>query len=150
AADAVFLLEIDDAVLVLDDRAVGGAGCETARIGAVHALILAHEPGERAVVARMFRGLDQGSLISRRRPHGLVSVVEDCLGERQFVPLEAGHFARLTADAGGGIDQFADLLLPLRSRARNRPGVPRNLLDLQRSAHAFSSFTKNPLNSGVN
>ncbi len=50
AADAVFLLEIDDAVAVLHDGAVGRARAQAAGIGAVHALILAHQPAEVAVV----------------------------------------------------------------------------------------------------
>src|ERR1044071_7074870 len=53
AADAVLLLEVDDAVGVLDDGAVGRAGAEAARILAVHALILAHQPAERSVLTRM-------------------------------------------------------------------------------------------------
>src|ERR1700756_5640268 len=44
AADAVFLLEVDDTVGVLHDRAVRRTSAEATRIGAVHALIFAHEP----------------------------------------------------------------------------------------------------------
>ena len=44
AANAVVLLEIDDAVGVLDDGAVGGAGAPGTRVGAVHALVFAHQP----------------------------------------------------------------------------------------------------------
>src|SRR5579864_6531214 len=44
AADAILLLEIDDAVGVLHDGAVGGTGAQASGIGAVHALVLAHEP----------------------------------------------------------------------------------------------------------
>src|SRR6185312_13526055 len=39
AADAVLLLEVDDPVRVLNDRAVGGTRAQTPRIFAVHALV---------------------------------------------------------------------------------------------------------------
>src|SRR5262249_26058523 len=42
AANALILLEIDDAVSVLHDSAIGRACFQAARLGAVHALILAH------------------------------------------------------------------------------------------------------------
>src|SRR5712671_566540 len=44
AADAILLVEIHDAVGVLDDRAGRRAGLQTPWIGAVHAAILADEP----------------------------------------------------------------------------------------------------------
>src|SRR6185369_18033314 len=43
AADAAFLLEVDDAVGELDDRALRGTGDHAPRLGAVHAHVLAHE-----------------------------------------------------------------------------------------------------------
>src|SRR5581483_9885991 len=49
ATDAVLLLEIDDAIFVLNDGAIGGARGQTARIGAVHALVLAHQPLEGTI-----------------------------------------------------------------------------------------------------
>src|ERR1700730_10731160 len=51
AADAFILLKIDNAVGVLHDRAVGWTGFQTAGLGAMHALIFAHEPHERTVFA---------------------------------------------------------------------------------------------------
>src|SRR5689334_20050002 len=42
AADAVILLEIDNAIGVLYDGAVGGTRTQATWIGAVHALVLAH------------------------------------------------------------------------------------------------------------
>src|SRR4029077_13934202 len=59
AADAVSLLEIHDTVGVLHDRAVGRARSEATRISAVHALILAHEPHQRAVFALVLVEEDQ-------------------------------------------------------------------------------------------
>src|SRR6266850_4894987 len=49
AADAILLMEIDDAVGVLHDGAVGRTGAQASWIGAVHALVFAHEPSELAV-----------------------------------------------------------------------------------------------------
>src|SRR5207237_1045943 len=49
AADAVLLLEIDDAVRVLDDGAVGGTRTQASGVFAVHALVLAHQPLQAAV-----------------------------------------------------------------------------------------------------
>src|SRR5205814_4570440 len=71
AADAVLLLEVDDAVRVLNDGAVGGARAQAAGILAVHALVLAHEPHQRPVVARLFVELDQVPVIPGRRRHRL-------------------------------------------------------------------------------
>src|SRR5258705_2894749 len=42
AANAIVLLEIDDAVLILNNGAIGRARAQTSRILAVHALVLAH------------------------------------------------------------------------------------------------------------
>src|SRR5258705_13594775 len=42
AANAVILLEIDDAVLILNNDAIGRTRAQTSRILAVHALVLAH------------------------------------------------------------------------------------------------------------
>src|SRR2546426_1068826 len=43
AADAILLIEIHDAVGVLHNRAIRRARAQTAWVGAVHALIFAHE-----------------------------------------------------------------------------------------------------------
>jgi hypothetical protein len=45
------------------------------------------------------------------------------VAKRQVVPLQAGHFAGFASNAGGGVDEFADLLLALRAFAGNRSGV---------------------------
>src|SRR4029077_9301304 len=53
ATDAICLLEIDDAVGILDDGGVRRTGCEAARVGTVHALVFAHEQHHGAVGALM-------------------------------------------------------------------------------------------------
>ena len=119
-ADAVLLVEVDDAVRVLDDGAVGRARAEAARVLAVHALVLAHEPHQRAVVALVLVELDQVPVVPRRRGHRLVGVVEGGLAERQVVPLDAGDLARLAADAGRHVDVLGRLPLPAARRGRER------------------------------
>src|SRR5436190_2186353 len=134
APDAVLLLEIDDAIGVLDDGAVGGTGAKAARIFAVHALILAHEPLERSVRALVLVELDEIPEIPRRRRHRLVGVVECRLLEWHVVPFDARDLAGLAADARGDVYVLADLILPLHAGARDASGVTRNLFDLQRAS----------------
>src|ERR1035441_3647538 len=117
AADAVFLVKVDDAVGVLHDGAVGGTSREAAGVGAVHALILAHQPLDRAVRILVLVELDEVPEIPARLGHRLVSIVEGGQGERQVVPLGAGYFARFAADAGGGVDQFADFEVAVHAEA---------------------------------
>ena len=129
AADAVLLLEIDDAIGVLDNCAIGGAGFEAAGIGAVHALIFAHEQRDAAIFAFVFVELDQVPVIPCGRGHGLVAVVECGFGERITVPLEAGDFAGLAAYAGRGVDEFADLKVALDIFAGSNSSVAGDLSD---------------------
>ena len=52
AADAILLMEVDDAVGVLDDRAGRGARFQATRICAMHAAVLANQPLQFAVRSR--------------------------------------------------------------------------------------------------
>src|SRR6266851_1799814 len=154
AADAVGLLEIDDAICVLHDGPVRGTGRQAPGLRAVHALVLAHQPHQRAVFALVLVEKDQVPVIPARLRHGLIGIIEDGFAEGQVVPLHARHFARFAADAGGGVDEFADCKLALGVFAGNGARVTGNFLDAQYFlAHgilyAFSSFTRKPLNSGV-
>ena len=133
AADAAVLLEINDAVRVLHDGAVGGTGREASRVGAMHALILAHQPHHRSVFLGLLVELDQVPEIPLRGGHRLVSVVKSRLRERKIVPFLAGDLAGFAADAGGGVHQFADLKVALGISAGNGSSVPGNLLNPQRS-----------------
>src|ERR1039458_5616559 len=107
AANTILLLKIDNAVGVLHDRAVGGTSRQTAGIGAVHALVFAHQQRDAAVFTLVLVELDQIPVIPRRLRHGLVAVVEDRVGEGVAVPLQAGDFTGFAADAGRSVDQLA-------------------------------------------
>src|SRR5579862_5878349 len=150
AANAIFLLEIHDAVGVLHDGAIGGTRAQTAGIGAVHALVFAHEPAEGTVCKFVLVETDQVVIIPGRIRHGLIRVVEGGLAERIAVPFEARHLAGFAANAGGDVDQFANTaaFLALRAASGNRARMAGDRFDLQRT-HALSSFTRKPLNSGV-
>ena len=129
APDAIGLLKIHDAIGVLHDGAVGGTGGQTARLGAVHALVLAHEPHQRAVFALVLVEEDQVPVIPARLRHRLVGVTEDGFAERQVVPFHAGHFAGFAADAGGGVDEFADGVFTLGVFSGHASGMPGNFLN---------------------
>ena len=138
--------------VILDDGAVGRTGAQATGILAVHALILAHQPLKRPVVAWMLVELDQVPVVPRRRRHRLVGVVEGRLLERHVVPFDAGDFARLTTDARGDVDVLADLVFALDAATRHAARMSRDRLDLKGSGtacQALSSFTRKPLNSGV-
>jgi hypothetical protein len=104
----MILLKVNDAIRVLDNRAVCGTSLQASWLGAVHALVLAHEPLQTAIRLLVLVEEDQIPIVPAGFRHGLQSVVEGRLREGHVVPLDAGHFASLATDAGGGIDQFAD------------------------------------------
>ncbi len=155
AADAIRLLEIDDAVGILNDGGVRRTSREAARIGAVHALVFAHQQHHAAVGALVFVELDQVPVIPCRLRHRLVGVVKRGFGERVTVPFQAGHFAGFAADAGGGVHQLADLEFAVQTWRRERPRRGRKFgLSLLPPGswsvpYAFSTFTRKPLDSGV-
>ncbi|MNC68968.1 hypothetical protein D3C75_1196160 [compost metagenome] len=54
------LIEVDDAIGMLDDRTWARAGLQAARLGAVHAAILADQPLQVTVGVFMFGKAHQG------------------------------------------------------------------------------------------
>ena len=98
------LLEVHDAVYVLNDSAIGRTGDQAARLFAVHALVLAHQELQSAVVALVFVELDQVPVVPLRFRHGLVGVVEGRFAEGEAIPLETGNFAGLATNACGGVN----------------------------------------------
>src|SRR5262249_22016479 len=127
--DAILLIEIDDAIHILDDRSVGRASAQTSRVRAVHALVLAHQPAERAVIALVLGEFDQVVIVPLGGRHRPVGVVEGCLAQWMIVPFHAGTFASLAADAGRHIDQLRYLEFPYRVGARDRSGMAGNCFD---------------------
>src|SRR5690606_398649 len=106
AADAVFLVEIHDAVVVLHDRARCRAGLQAARVLAVHAAVLADQPLQRALVGLALGEAHQGPGLRGEVVRVVVDagVLPDAVA--QVVPLHARHLAGLAADAPGGVDQL--------------------------------------------
>ncbi len=154
APDAIGLLKIDDAVGVLHDSPVRGTCRQAPRLRAMHALILAHQPHQRAVFAFVLVEENQVPVIPARLRHRLVGVAENRFSKRQVVPLHARHLACLAANACSCINEFADGILALRVFAGNAPGVAGDFLNAQYflahgALYALSSFTRKPLNSGV-
>jgi hypothetical protein len=95
-------------------------------IGAVHALILAHEPLDRAVGILVLVELDE---VPEMRPclwHGLVSVVECRRGEWHVVPLDARYFTRLATDTRCGVDKLADFEIALHAKTRRGSAMARD------------------------
>src|SRR5262249_2315292 len=111
APDAVRLVEVHDAVAVLNDGAVSGTGFQTTRLFAMHALILAHQPLHVAVIPGVFVELDQVPEVPGCFRHRLVGVIESGLAELVSVPLHAGDLAGLAADASRRIDQLAHVVV---------------------------------------
>src|SRR6185436_16805034 len=107
AADAAVGVHVDDAVRVLHDRARRGARRETARVLAVHALVLAHEPHQRAVLLALGE-LDQVPVLRVERRHRLVGGELLRREDAEVVPLLARDLARLAADAGRRVDELRD------------------------------------------
>src|SRR6476661_1190574 len=120
APDAVLLIEVDDAVAVLDDCAIGRARAKTSGVLAVHALILAHRPHQRPVVARVLVELDQVPEVPRRRRHRLIRVVERRVCEWHVVPFDTRDLAGFAADARGHIDVLAHRLFAVCPGAGHR------------------------------
>src|SRR5207247_11399773 len=106
-------------------------GAQAARIFAAHALVLAHEPLERSVLALVLVELDQIPEIPRRRRHRLIGVVECRLLERHVVPLDARDLAGLAADTRRDIDVLADFFLALNAGARHAAGMAGDLFALK-------------------
>ena len=109
----------------------------------MHALILAHQPLNRAVSILVLVELDEVPEIPAGFRHGLVGIVKSRRGKWHVIPFDAGDLACLAADAGGRIDQLADVVVALRLS----PGfascdgsrVGRHLFDLQYSSIAHLS-----------
>ena len=106
ATDAVFLVEIDDAVRVLHDGARRRTGFQTARILAVHAAILADQPLEVAVVVFVFGKTHHRPRLRRQVRRIVIGAMVFADFITQVVPFHARCLASLAADAFRHIDQL--------------------------------------------
>src|SRR5215475_6708555 len=123
AANTVRLLKVDDAIGILNDRPIRRTSFQATGIGAVHALILAHEQHGAAIVALVLIELDKVPVVPCRFWHGLVAVVEGSVSKGVAIPFQAGYFAGLAADTRGSVDQLADLFGAFDICTRRRPGM---------------------------
>ena len=84
---------------------------------------------QRAVFALVLVEEDQVPIVPARLRHRLVGVAEDGFAEGEIVPLHASDFAGFAADAGGGVDEFADDGFALGVFAGDAAGVAGNFLN---------------------
>ncbi|KAG1262217.1 hypothetical protein G6F65_014721 [Rhizopus arrhizus] len=134
ATNTVFFVEVHDAVGVLDDGARRGAGFQTARVLAVHAAVLADQPFQVAGGVLVFREAHDGPGMLGQVGRVVVDAHVGADLVAQIVPFHTGALASLAPDALGDVDQLGD-------RTRN------GFTDARR--RAFSTLTRNDLNSGV-
>ncbi len=147
AADALVLIEVDDAVGVLHDRAGARAGLEAARVGAVHAAVLADQPFEVAVGLLVLGEAHHRPAFGGQVDGVVVGAVVAAHVVAQLVPFRAGDLTGLAADALGHVDQLGHLL-DLADRGGKRGGRgARN--DVLSSHYTFSTLTRNDFDSGV-
>ena len=109
APDAVLLMEVHNAVGVLDDGARRGAGHETSGVLAVHTAVFADQPFQPVSFFAFGIAHDRPG---RGGEVGRV-VVDAAVGPyvvADVIPLQTGRLAGLAADAGGDVDQLGDLL----------------------------------------
>ncbi len=119
ATDAMILIEIDDAVGVLDDRPGTWAGRQATRLGAMHAAVLADQPLQVTGVGFVFGEAHQGPGFCAQVLRVVVGAVVVADLVAQLVPFRAGDLAGLAANAFGGVDQLGHrLLIPHRGRHR--------------------------------
>src|SRR5690606_24167069 len=106
AADAVFLVKIDNAVVVLNDGTRSRASLEAAGVFAVHAAVLADQPFKIArVVLVLGKTHERPGVLGK--VHGVVihtHVRTDFVPD--VVPFHAGYLACLAAYAFGGVDKL--------------------------------------------
>src|SRR5690606_4080935 len=126
APDAVLLVKVHDAVRVLHDRAGCRAGFQAARVGAVHAAVLADQPLQVARRILVFRETHErpGMLGQVSRIVVNADVAADFVA--QVVPFHAGNLAGFAADAFRRVDELRDRAgrrLPYPGRWRGGRGA---------------------------
>ncbi len=111
AADAVLLDEIDDAVGILHDGTGRRARLEAARVGAVHAAILADQELQLAPGLLVFGEPHQRPGLGRQVVRVVINagILADAIPD--VVPFLARHLARLAANAARHVDELRHLRL---------------------------------------
>src|SRR5690606_35414097 len=147
AADALVLVEVDDAVGVLHDGARARACREAAWLGAMHAAVLADQPFQITVGLFVLGEAHHRPAFGGQVDRVVVGAVVAAHLVTQLVPFRAGDLAGLAADALGHVDQLGHLL-DLTDRGSGRGGCgARN--DVLSSHYTFSTLTRNDFDSGV-
>ncbi|MCY1353840.1 hypothetical protein D9M69_401940 [compost metagenome] len=110
ATDAMILIEIDDAIGVLDDRPRAGACRQATGLCAVHAAILADQPFQVTGVGLVLGEAHQCPGFCGEILRIVVGAMVMADLVTQLVPFRAGDLAGLATDAFGGVDQLGDFL----------------------------------------
>jgi hypothetical protein len=139
ATDALLLVEVDDAVLVLHDRSGSGTSQQATRFLAMQTGILADEPG-KPIVGEIH--LVEAHEVPRRRGEILVALVAAevvSLLDLKVVPFLACHLACLAADTEIDVDKLGYLdLLDAVIPTDVGPGGRRSRLPLDRKTQIGS------------
>ena len=142
AADALLLVEVHDAVGVLNDGTRRRAGLQAARLCTVHAAVLADQPLQvaRGVVLvlgephhRPGVAVQVGGVVVRAVGGAGHLRPERCFHDvgSEVVPLHAGRLARLAPDALGDIDELGDLAGTRFTHLGWRGGSGRQAFDIE-------------------
>src|SRR5215469_1212163 len=104
ATRAIVLLEVDYAVVVLNNGAGRRTRLQASGISTMHALVLAEQPVERAIIAFVFVELDEVPEVRRGFGQRLVGTdLNRCL-RRKIVPFLTRNLASLAANTCAGVD----------------------------------------------
>ena len=131
AANTVFLMEINNTVLILDNRPWRRTGFQTARVGTVHTAVFADEPFQLAVFLGF--GKPHNRPTFRRQVDGVV--VYAVIGAdfvADVVPFRTGHLTGLAADAATDVDEFRHFNRFAHARRRGNGRGGGTALDVQR------------------
>ncbi|CCJ43982.1 putative uncharacterized protein [Escherichia coli chi7122] len=138
-ADAVFRLEIDNPVSVLNDCTSRRARLQAAGIFTVHTAVFTDQPLQLAVLFGFAKAHHRPGLGAQI---GGVIVNPDAVPHfiTDVVPLRTRHLTGFTADTGGNVDKFCDFCFVITHLRRRRDGVSCGPFDnvLRFHSHLFA------------